>query len=380
MQRNNLSAMLGATLLLCGAPVWAQPAAGIGGEWQQDFEDNQTGWIAFGKNAQVGMTREPENVHEGQAALQFDYDLQADNITALAFPDARGLAHLKQLSFWVKTAQATPLVFIVQEQNGGRWGALFWLPADKWQHVVLEPRDFSLWPEFGSAPDEDGTLDFDNLEWAGLADFSQLFLRMPQLQALFPTETGSRTLWLDEFQKTNAVEPNAPHPAHDEAVPQTLVIDDFQHPQLGWMPLGTTQIEREEMDDNAAKLPVMRVSYAQKQGQFGGVVRRMAVKSLEGAKKLTLHIASQNAAILAVQVEETGGGKYYAPLTIVGDGKLHNFDLQLADFLPSEDSKDANQQLDMNQVHQIVLLDTAFLNPAADGQNSLWLGEIKADK
>ena len=341
---------------------------------------NQTGWIAFGKNAQVGMTREPENVHEGQAALQFDYDLQADNITALAFPDARGLAHLKQLSFWIKAMQATPLVFIVQEKNGGRWGALSWLPAGKWQRVALEPRDFSLWPEFGSPPDEDGTLDFDNLEWAGLADFGQLFLRMPQLKALFPTQTGSRTLWLDEFQKTNATEPNAPHPAHDEAVPQTLVIDDFQHPQLGWMPLGATQIEREEMDDNVAKLPVMRVSYAQKSGQLGGVVRRMAVKSLAGAQKLLLRIASQKAAILAVQVEETGGGKYYMPLTMVGDGKMHDFDLPLANFLPGEDSNDDNQQLDMNQVHQIVLLDTAFLNPVADGQNSLWLGEIKADK
>ena len=90
-----------------------------------------------------------------------------------------------------------------------------------------------------------------------------------------------------------------------------------------------------------------------------------------GANKLSLYIASQNAAILAVQVEENGVGKYYAPLTITGDSKLHNFELPLASFLPSQDSNDDNQQLDTNQVHQIVLLDTAFFNPATDGQNSL---------
>jgi hypothetical protein len=371
------STCAGACTLLATAAS-AQPP---GGEIvRQDFENGDAGWTVFaqpeGAGAQPIIEREPGQAHSGTGALKFSYTLKPGNIAALALGNPAPLAMSNTIEFWAKAATESTMAFAIKEVGGATWVALFNLPEGKWQRVELHAGDFSTGIAPGEAPDADGKLSLEKIEWAGIGDFSQFMLQQPNpaVQQLFGIEPGPRTMWLDDV----TFDPSkTPAPAADKS----LVVDDFSAPHTSWIHLAGTDVARTEGSVGGAKVPGLEVTYTQGGGKMGGVVRRVNAAGWDGATKLSLRLASQIPATLALQLEETGGGKYFVPLPVAGDGEptLHSF--SLSQFLPADDSKDANGKLDVDKVEQIILLDLASLNPAAPrAENTLWLTNIALAK
>lgn len=368
-------ALLAASTWLAFAPaVRAQPA---GGELvQQDFEDNEAGWIKFGDAAQIGISREAENVHGGAAALQFNYTLRPRSIEAIALANPAPLAAANKISFWAKAATESTMAFAIQERGGGMWLALFELPEGKWQRVELTLADFSSGFAPGDKPDPDGKLSLESIEWAGIGDFAQFILQEPNspLAKLFGIEPGPRTLWLDDI----AFDPAKPAPP---AEGEALTVDSFAAPQLSWVHLAGTDIAREEKAVGAAKMSGLSLSYTQATGKFSGVIRRVNPAAWSGATRISMRLASEAPAALGLQLEERGGGKYFVPVLVPGDGEVKEQSFGVAQFQPAQDSNDGNGHLDMDQVQQIMVLDLAALNPvAANTNNTLWIGDIRVAK
>lgn len=352
----------------------AQPA---GGEVvKQDFEDNETSWAKFGDTAQLSISRAEEDVHGGQGALQFNYNLAPKSLAALALGDTTPLVGVGTISFWAKARSASTMAFAIKERGGGTWISIFHLPEDKWQRVELPIGDFSSGFGPGDPGDADNKLALDKIEWAGIGDFAQFLLMEPnpELNKLFGIEPGPRTFWLDDV----AFDPAKPQP---QAAGTSIAVDNFSAPQLSWIHLAGTEIAREEKTIGGVQMPGLSLSYTQAGGKFSGVVRRVNSAGWAGATKLSLRLASDAPAALGLQLEERGGGKYFVPILAPGDGEAKTQSFGVTQFQPSAESKDANGKLDMDQVSQIILLDLAALNPlATNTQNTLWIGDIAVAK
>ena len=77
-----------------------------------------------------------------------------------------------------------------------------------------------------------------------------------------------------------------------------------------------------------------------------GVVRSIAPNHWAGATQLTFKVASEKAAKIMIQLEESDGGKYNAIAEVPGGSIVKQIDLQFKDLKPSDDSKDTNGKLD----------------------------------
>ena len=108
-------------------------------------------------------------------------------------------------------------------------------------------------------------------------------------------------------------------------------------------------------------------------------MKTIAPDTLTGARSLTLSAASKNAASLIVQLEEAGGGKYKATLDVDAGSKLKQYKLDIAEFSPADDSKDNNNKLDLDQVTKIIIIDITALVGGAEGENALWLSDLRTN-
>jgi hypothetical protein len=342
---------------------------------RQTFEDDQPGWVAIGEGAMVGISRDPDSVHEGKASLQFSYPLQRGGMVALGLINSPALAGMGKLSFWVKASESSALTLAVQERGGGLWLAIFHAPQDQWQKVELTTSDFFNGLDPNTANDPNGKLDWGNLEFVGLGDFGQFLVAIPDptIAGIFGVQPGPRTLWIDDLSL-----------GAEEALPlrdNSVSIDDFRTPQVRWIPFASNEATREEKDAAGKKVPGMSLSYTQGMGKWGGALRRVNSKDWGGATKLSLLAASDNAANIVLRLEEKGGGKYFVPLAVPGTGEPTRLDASLASFQAADDSRDDNGKLDLDQVQQIFVVDTAaFVPNAANAGNTLWLGDISLSK
>src|SRR5438094_9506009 len=116
-------------LVLACLPAAGQnpPAALI----NHTFEENDGGWTTIGSGAtgKVSITHDAANVHQGKSAAKLDYTLQKGDLTAMILPVGDGaLARAKSLRFWVKADSTAMLGVFLQEQDGGRYAAMFSAP------------------------------------------------------------------------------------------------------------------------------------------------------------------------------------------------------------------------------------------------------------
>ncbi len=373
--------------LLCGSGMaLAQPALNPGIETRLNFEDGKVVFQPFGDTSQISITRDAANVKEGRAAMRFDYQIGAGQINAaLAVGNAGAITSIKSFRFWIKADYATTLVMVLQEQGSGRYIAMFHAPKNQWQHVELALSDFVLSQEGDDPADPNGKLDMDLVEAAALADFSQLFAQSKneELKKLLGVKTGPHTFYLDDFWASDRI--LAPTPGVDAK--DTTIIDAFTQPQLPWLAFGAVQLGRvtaKELEAKGAPASVrergMVAQYRQRAGLPIGLVRRIAVGSLRGMTALKLTAATEKPLTLLVQFEEKSGGKYHTTVDLPGDGKAMDIRLATALFEKSDDSNDNNTRLDLDQVKQIVIIDPTGLLAAGEGDNQLWLSDLRIEK
>lgn len=371
--------------LLAGA-AHAQPPAATSLQTHLDFEDGNLAFQPLGDNAKVSLTREAANVKQGRAALRFDYEVGAAGMNALLRTGQMGeAADLKSFRFWVKADYPTNLVMVLQEENAGRYLALFHAPKNQWQQVELAPSDFVLSSNPEDPKDPNGKLDMDIVTAAAIGDFNQLLAASKDqgLKRILGIKDGRHSLYIDDFwaSKQPLVLPPGVNPDSKN------IIDAFVRPQLSWLSLGDVLLKRvteKELADQGRDISVrgrgLQAEYRQQAGALMGLTKLIRPGLLKDMTSLEFTVATDKAMTLVVQLEETSGGKYFTTVQLPAGTTPAEMRLLPELFGVSEDSKDDNKRLDLEQVKQILLIDAAGLFGQPMGDNVLWLSNFRVER
>ncbi len=343
--------------------------------YARDFENGVGEWVVIGEKGKISPAREGTKV--GTGALQFDYEVANGGYNALAAPMATGaLSSLKTLTMTLKSDHDTPLIVALNEQGGGRFVVPVSLVSNRWQPVELKVEDFRLQTGPDDPKDANGKLDLEKIDALAFLDFNQLFVQgdvNSPIARLLDIASGPRVLWVDDVRLSSKPLPEAPQ---TEVAKDAISIDQFLSPQVSWLGMGNIALERAkaELPENNA----LQAKYQQAPARISAMIKPLTTGILAGKKQLSFQIASEKPAVLIVQLEEESGGKYNFTTLVAGDVKPKMVDADFADFKPSDDSKDNNNQLDLDQVKQIFVMDAAGLIGQGKGDNTLWLGRIIA--
>ena len=355
---------------LASGPVGAQTTL-----IKHSFDESVEGWTAFGDSASISVTNDAANVKSGKGALKFAYKLAKGEIDALALPTPNAmLGKMKSLRFWIKSDHVSPFIVSLAEHEGGKYNAVFTAPSNKWQLVELAPTDFLLAVDKNDPKDPNGKLDLDQVENLTMVDVGTFFAQSDngELTKIFNIKPGAHTVYLDDFAVTEDIVPAAANSLNGD-----FRIDTFVHPQVAWIGLGTLSISA--ADGKPLDGRGIKVEYHQTPMAFAGIIRGISKGKLTGATKLSFDLASTKPAKFIVQLEEVSGGKYnYTMVSLDGGGVAKRVELPFSEFTASEDSKDDNGKLDLDQVKSILILDISGGLENADSDNTLWLGVIRA--
>jgi len=112
-----LTALSVAVAIGCGSSKSAEPK-----NVHQTFEDSDEGWIPFGPDAQVEVTRERTQIKDGSAALALHYVFHPGQYGSAVLPVEQGqLSRLSSIQFWIKADHATSVIrlgFGVRKTSG----------------------------------------------------------------------------------------------------------------------------------------------------------------------------------------------------------------------------------------------------------------------
>lgn len=374
---NSILSRLGLLAVVAALPVLAGAQSGPRVLATAGFNAETEGWSAMGPSAKVSIATDAANVKAGSGSLKFDYSVTKGEMNLLMMT-TQGMptASVTGIRFWVKSDYAAPLSVVIQEaEGGGRYVCPFAVPAGAWQQVELALSEFQPQTGKDDPKDPDGKLDADKIAGVGIIDLNQLFVQAeagPITQVL-NIKPGAHTLYLDEVSALGGKLPLASGPTTEG-----YLVDSFVRPQASWMTLGSgvTSIEAGEPMTGRH----LKVAYKQAPQKAMGLVRAIAVGGLKDITRFTINAASTNPVKLLVQLEETGGGKYNAMVDVPEGNKPALLTIKIDEFTAADDSKDANGKLDLDQVKQVMLLDTAVLFAQAEKDNVLRIGEIKALK
>jgi hypothetical protein len=341
---------------------------------KQTFAENEEGWKVLGGTGKAAITTTAGDKDTQVNALRFEYSIAKGDLNTLALPVTEGkLSRARSLRFRVKTDYTVPLVFALQEKDGGRWMALFTVPQGKWQDVQLSTSDFVLSQDKDDPADTNHKLDLDRIEYMGILDLNQFLVQVdnPIVAQIFDIRKGQHSLYLTDFVVTPDQLPG------NAASSATGVLDTFARPQVGWLGIGGAQLS--QTSGKPLSSPALQVIYRQAPGKFSGFGRSIGWKALEGRSHLAFRVASAKPATLIVQVEEISGGKYNTTLTLPGESTPKDISLAFADFDKAQDSADDNDRLDLGQVKQIAIVDISGFTSSADDDNTLWLTNLHAE-
>jgi len=261
----------------------------------------------------------------------------------------------------------------LQEEGGGRWGSYFTCPRNEWLQVEVDASDFTLMEGSDNPPDPNGKLDMDKVSAIGIADFAQMLVQAPnpELLKLLGITPGTRTFFLDDVAAYGSSLP----PALAVVAPGTVKIDTFARSQPMWVAIGTAAVAIST--EAPLKARGLKVDYTRGAGSIAAVMRSVPKGKLAGATQLVLSLASKVGTRLLVQFEEVGGAKYNATIEVARSTELAPARVSIADMQRSEETQDANGKLDLDQVHQIVLIDpTGLMGGSDETQNTLHIASI----
>jgi hypothetical protein len=353
-------------LLALGAPAFGQSVQ------KYTFDENEGGWTVFGQGGSVAVTTAAADVKAGKGALKYAYNVQKGDISFALVPTPGGaLAKAKSVKFWVRTSETTPVFLILAEAGGGRYAAGVSCSKGQWNRVEIPVTDFGLMEGNDDPKDPNGKLDLDQVENAGFFDFGQFFAQADEaLAGLLGIQQGPRTMLLDEFEVSEEAAPSSYASAAGE-----FTVDTFATPHLAWFGVGGAELAKGTGAPLAGTS--LKVVYRQAPGKLSAFARQLPGAKLAGMKKLTFAAASAKPTSVVVQLEEHGGGKYNAVVALDGASTPQSVSLSLSDFSPADDSKDANDKLDIAEVRQIVFIDLAGIMGGVDQDNTVWVNKIK---
>ena len=372
--------------LLLAAVAQAQPPIATNTDGIFDFEDGRTIFSTLGEDGKMSLDTDPKNVKSGRASLRFDYNVAANKLNALLKTGQAGeAARIKSFRFWVKSDYATNFVMVLQEQDSGRFTALFHAPKNQWQRVELSLDDFELSSGADDPKDNNGKLDMDLVTAAAIADFKQIFSGTADenMKKLLGIKTGPHTFWLDDFEASKEALPPAPREPLG-----AVMLDDFVHPQLNWMMLGDMLIKRvteAQLKEQGPAVSVigqgLQAEYRQQAGSLVGINQNISARLAQRYDRAAFCRCHRAAHGFADSTRRNQRRQIqYDSGTCPPTKSLPKCALCRCSFEPAEDSKDDNNRLDLEQVKQILFVDATGLlgGPVAD--NVLWLSKLRVEK
>lgn len=357
--------LFGVTATLCGAQT--QPNVIL----RQDFANGQNGWTVMGTSAKVTVAKGED---ANKAFLRFDYTIGKGEMgIALCMIPKESLTKARAVRFRIRASTATTIGFLMQEDGGGRFAAVFPASPDGWQEVVLAPGDFTLMDGSSDPKDANGKLDMDRVAGIGLVDIASMLgqAESPEAQALMGVITGPRNIDLDTLTITDEALPPV-----IVSAPGSIVLDACNRPQPGWMTVGGVRVSMDigaPLDSRCVK-----ATYQQAPGKIAAMVRPLTKGLLTGATGLSFNIASRQGTKVLVQVEETSGGKYNAMADLTGGEKAEIITLPFSGFTPADDSHDDNGKLNPEQIKSVMIIDVSGMMGGAQQANTLWMNKLKA--
>jgi len=332
--------------------------------FEQTFELDLSGF-QFPTEAFSGqLTAEREGVRSGKQALMITSD------DALFEPGQFPVAVVgpipettaRSVVFWAKSSVPLPLAVGFTETTGAAYTTVVWLSGEKWERIIVDAWELGPVRE---APDNNGKLDEDHIGNVFLADTSFLARQFAPNADIPPI----RHIFIDDFQIRGEYT-RAP-----EQTEFATAVDRADSEGLRWIPLGAkraTIVRREtplgELDgavcvdyELSAQAPFFALMHPAPQTQ-----------RVRGAVSIALDLRAERSATFMLQLEERGGGRYVRTLENLLPGQWQTHVLPLAEFQPSDESKDDNGRLDLDQLQNILLLCAdGFLKRF--GKNTLYL-------
>jgi hypothetical protein len=261
-----------------------------------------------------------------------------------------------------------------RKYDQGRYVAFFYSPGNKWQEVSLGATDLILSTDTNDPKDPNGKLDMDKVMAVALLDVKQMMAQGDDtpFTELFGLVRGEHKIWLRDFKLTTETLPGVAF-----LTPSDGRLDTFGHPQAGWMGIGGVKLGIHSGSPLTGR--GLKATYTQGPMRFAGIVRTFPEGRLTGKKGLQVAFTSEKDSKVVVQLEERNGGKYNVLMDIPGGNSVKEFDLPFNEFKAADDSKDTNDQLDLDKVHQIVIIDIS--GPAgmasSDRENNLIVARLR---
>lgn len=317
-----------------------------------EFEDTRHGWLVLpGAGGTLDLTENPNDVKSGKRALRYTYTAAAGKLNAIIHLEPELWA--QGFRFWIKADRPSMFALTLQEQSGERWQALFWVSGNAWQRVTIARADFMLAEDTKPVNNK---LDMDTVEGLGLIDVSALFFATPEAAVLFGDQTGTRMLWLDDFEFLSEAPPR-------RATPN--IIDDFQRDYLVWMATAHTTIRREADG--------MRVEYDFPFPGIFGVLRAVESDALRDTKGIEVALQVKTPTTLMVLVEEQDGERWSATFEAGGERAPEARRLLWSQFTITDDTKGkGNGKLEPATIKMLSLADWGVLTEGAPSSNR-WL-------
>lgn len=359
-----------------------------------DFETGIINWAPFLYNvgsfgpdsgARVGITDKAAQVKSGKGSLYYIHNVAPKSVSLLALERRLDLTGMQSIRFQLKCDAPTIMGFAAREQNGARYEAFFYCPANKWQDIALDLHDLT---PAADAKDDNDHLDLNNLAGIYLADASGMFIEA------FAGQDGARIMWLDdvEYSSKRVAPQNVALATPSADAP--IMIDNFEAGTIRWIPLllqlqpalkidladGDLQLDRQAASGNGAKS--LKATYKREAATAPVWLHSLENTKLRGAQTLDLALRTAADGVFLVSIKEKDESRYEQVVEIKREDGWKKFSWPLTSFKLADDAKDENGKLDIQSAEEISIADlTAVLPPALGkgpfGDTALWIDEVQ---
>ena len=358
------------------------------------FEQGLTDWVVLKSETGKGLEADNDSkltlttsVRQGgggvnKNALSYAYEITPGTIRGLALTRPLNLAGMKSVRFWVRSEDATALMFGLGGSDSVPYQTGFYVPEGVWQEVAINLDDLA--PDNGAAKTP-GKLDLASVRSLHVADMGSL------LVSLVPALKGPRTLMIDDVVFSPEPVPGSGGLVTTPGAPDVYRADNFETPLIRWIPLSLQIAEPvkiglfdapvaiDTMNKPAEGRGSLKYSYKRQAGKAYGLLRNLQQADLKTAKSVRLRLQTALDGTYLVSIEEKDGSRYQQAVTLKAAEFWGDLTYTLAGFTLADDSKDENANLDPGQIKEISIADVTnlFDQSAEEKPNVLWVDDVR---
>lgn len=338
-----------------------------------DFEGDEVppGWSTTDGEATLAITTAAADVAAGRGALEFSFAGRRGVFEQLN-NQAFGSEAAEALSLKVKATSPTSLSLGVEDRDGNTYQGLLWIDAGSW--VTVQARLDGLTPNQQTADGGNGPAP-GQVSGFFIADLANLGGESGQALGL---KTGNQKLWLDDVSLVGAA--NIPVRSRQERLGQdTLqVIDGFEQDVIWGLPIRQAGLALVKGAPKAPGKRALEITYRLDNGRWSGVVcAPPGSVDLAAATRLRLWASTDLNARLVIILEKKDSTKFETATKVAPDGRWHEVDLPLTDFVIDGQAPDRNRELQPGEIHRvIVLIDTFDADVRPGGEGSVTIDDL----